>query len=216
MSLTTITLTQTWKLFVLLSFLSLYTQYGYIIATTQLDLPHTLIKSIVISSTTSTNREGWKYIDDIPDEEICLPQRRNLPSTQTKMPIGLHYCKGYKLGKNFFSKYRLKKKYISCECPLLNEPPTNMLQQNHHNQGYFPPPHGYNFKDVWPDKIENIKPYQVKREAFMLCSLISKINEAALYWKEKNCVNDPNDESNNNNSNKLNKEYYDIFVDPNH
>ncbi|OEU21409.1 hypothetical protein FRACYDRAFT_138617, partial [Fragilariopsis cylindrus CCMP1102] len=108
--------------------------YGYIIATTQLDLPHTLVKSIVISSTTSTNREGWKYIDDIPDEEICLPQRRNLPSTQTKMPIGLHYCKGYKLGKNFFSKYRLKKRYISCECPLLNEPPINMLQQNHHNQ----------------------------------------------------------------------------------
>lgn len=216
--------------------------YAYIIATTQLNLKHRLLKSLVVSSTTSNDREGWKYIDDIPDNEICLPAHRNMPILATttndddavaanniiknwSMPIGLHYCKRYMVGKeNFFSKYRLKKKYISCDCPLLKEPPIDLYQeemnkiknvvhantnknqpQKQHIYGYYPPPVSY-FKDnqKWPyTKKETMQPKQAKREVFMLCTLISKINEAALYWKTLNC-----------NSDGLNKTYYDIYIDP--
>lgn len=61
--------------------------FGFIYATVELKLPFTLIKSIVVSVTTTPNREGWKFIDDLKEEEACDP-----PSS-ARLPIGLHYCK---------------------------------------------------------------------------------------------------------------------------
>mmetsp|Transcript_32374 Transcript_32374/g.78973 ORF Transcript_32374/g.78973 Transcript_32374/m.78973 type:complete len:526 (+) Transcript_32374:133-1710(+) len=171
--------------------------FGYIYATTQLDLPHTLIKSIVISNT-ETNREGWPYIDNLAETDIC-----DTPS-DSALPVGLHYCKRYMLEKWFFSKYRLKKKYISCESPLLEPPPTDLATRNH-SVAYAPPPHGHNVKEQpWESEAKQIKPWRAKREAFMLCHLITKINEAAKFWKEQNCGDNGN------------YEYYNLHDDPNH
>jgi hypothetical protein len=72
--------------------------YGYIISSVQLKLPHTFLKSIVISETTSTTREGWRYIDRIPDNQICETDHIPMPRT-APMPIGLHYCQRYMLGE---------------------------------------------------------------------------------------------------------------------
>jgi len=44
-------------------------------------------------TTNNRDREGWAYIDDIPDDQICDPL------VSTHLPIGLHYCKRYFLGK---------------------------------------------------------------------------------------------------------------------
>jgi hypothetical protein len=46
---------------------------GYIIATTQLNLPHTLLWSIVVSTTTATNQKGWPYVDALPHDRLCSP-----------------------------------------------------------------------------------------------------------------------------------------------
>jgi len=67
--------------------------YGFIIATVKLNLPFTFIKSIVVSTTMTGNREGWDYVDKLPDDKICDPP----PSAP--LPIVLHYCKRYLLGK---------------------------------------------------------------------------------------------------------------------
>ena len=61
--------------------------FGFIYATVELQLPFTLVKSIVVSVTTTPNREGWRFIDDLKEEDVC-----NVPS-DARLPIALHYCK---------------------------------------------------------------------------------------------------------------------------
>jgi hypothetical protein len=154
-------------------------RYGLIIAAVQLDLPHTLVKSIVVSMTESDEREGWLFVDDLPDEDVCDV---NSWSRNPRMPIVLHYCGRYHLGKFFFSKYRLKKSYISCEAPLLTIPP----KQVHTKYSYWvrpPPDRGFEHKM----EVKNLTFVQAKREAFMLCGLISSVNEAARYFKSQHC-----------------------------
>ncbi|CAB9527465.1 expressed unknown protein [Seminavis robusta] len=151
---------------------------GFIWATYKLNLPHTLIKSIVVSTTKAHHREGWAYIDNLPDSEVCVP------SPAMKLPIGLHYCKRYGLGPDFFfSKYRLKKNYLNCEKNLLQPPPKDI----HTKYDYFispPPPHGKPPKEL---EKKSFTQKQAKREGFMLCGLIHAVNEAATYYKKHNC-----------------------------
>jgi hypothetical protein len=156
--------------------------FGYIIATTQLHLPHTLIRSIVVSTTTTSTREGWPYVDAIPPDQLCSPH------PTAALPVGLHYCKRYLLDTWFFSKYRLKKKFISCETPLLTMPPLDLGNRNI-TFSLPPPPHGHDPpKDgEWvPGKLR-VLPRQAKREAFMLCGMISAVNEAAIHFKQTAC-----------------------------
>ena len=77
--------------------------YGFVIATVMLNLPFQMTKSIVVSTTGAGDREGWPFVDSIPDSDIC-----RIPTTATSgslspdlptLPIGLHYCGIYLLGK---------------------------------------------------------------------------------------------------------------------
>jgi hypothetical protein len=190
--------------------------FGYIFAATQLYLPHTFIRSIVVSTTETRNREGWPYIRDYPDQDVCRP----LPTTPepfqvttditstTALPIALHYCKRYLLEKWFFSKYRLKKHYVSCETPILQLPPMDLVLRNY-TYSLQPPPHGYYQKNPhtpWVDVVANLThPGQAKKEAFMICQLIRAVNEAAEYFKRTACVHHPNTNWNRN---------YTFFNDP--
>ena len=137
-----------------------------------------MIKSLVVSTTGAGNREGWPYIDAIPNDKVCSPD-------DAPLPVGLHYCKRYLLGKWFFSKYRLKKKYISCETPLLKPPPLDLAAQNY-TSALSPPPHGHDGSE-WNPVPRLFTASQAKREAFMLCAMIRKINEAAIHFKTTAC-----------------------------
>jgi peptidyl serine alpha-galactosyltransferase len=119
------------------------------------------------------------------------------------MPVGLHYCKRYYLDHWFFSKYRLKKKYISCETPLLEPPPLDLATRNI-TIAYQPPPHGHTHPEEWVAPQLSVPARQSKREAFMLCALMQRINEAAIHFKERNCEG------------RANMEHYSFFSDPNH
>jgi hypothetical protein len=68
---------------------------GFIVAALQLELPFTFIRSLVVSDP-STSREGWPYVDALPDERICSPP------DSAKLPVVLHYCKRYLLGEVCF------------------------------------------------------------------------------------------------------------------
>jgi hypothetical protein len=79
--------------------------YGFITATVILNLPFWMTKSIVISTTIADDREGWKFIDELPDDQVCRVARTatgDIGDEYDKLPVlpnGLHYCKRYVLGK---------------------------------------------------------------------------------------------------------------------
>ena len=175
--------------------------FGYIFATTQLHLPHTLIRSLVVSTTTTNSREGWPYIDDLEDNQICsvletIPTPFSAPSDEnsdisstSRLPVALHYCGRYTLDTWFFSKYRLKKKYISCQTPILQMPPMDLVDRQY-NYSLQPPPNNFDFKkNKWdPPRSLVVAPHQAKREAFMICQMIRAVNEAAMHFKRTACT----------------------------
>ena len=182
--------------------------FGYIFATTQ--LPHTLIQSLVVSTTQTHNREGWEYIDTaLSDDQVCAPQlqpARFQPTdditSSTQLPVALHYCKRYLLHTWFFSKYRLKKQYISCDTPLLQLPPIDLVRYNY-TSSLQPPPNRHPPGVPWDPPRANLTTHRAKREAFMICQLIRAVNEAAIHFKKTACAN-PNWNDN-----------YTFFNDPN-
>lgn len=78
--------------------------YGFIIATVELKLPFALTRSIVVSTTESSSREGWAFVDALRNHDVC---RAPVAATSTSsssmelpvLPTALHYCKRYLLGK---------------------------------------------------------------------------------------------------------------------
>jgi hypothetical protein len=127
-----------------------------------------------------SDREGWPYVDALPDDQVCEPQ----PSTD-KLPIGLHYCGRYYLGKTFFSKYRLKKNIMNCEKNLLRPPPKDLLGKYDH--AIKPPRADLQDKHTYTEEREPIGSKRAKREVFMLCGLVSAVNEALRYHKHHAC-----------------------------
>jgi len=148
--------------------------YGYCSATAHLKLPHTMIKSIVVSATKSEDREGWELVDALPLNQICQP-----PAT-ANLPFILHYCQRYRIDKWFWSKYRIRSNFLSCEVNLLTMPQSNITSIFYQ----FTPPVGPG-KPIGPRK--NITAEQAKRESFMLCQIIPKVNEAVEHYKQKHC-----------------------------
>jgi hypothetical protein len=72
--------------------------FGWIISSVQLKLPHTFVKSIVVSDPGLKKREGWPYIDRIPDDRVCEMDGVPMPRT-APMPVGLHFCQRHMLGE---------------------------------------------------------------------------------------------------------------------
>jgi hypothetical protein len=153
------------------------------LATYKLKLPHTLVKSLVVSNTERKNREGWAYVDALPDKGVCYP------SPSAPLPIALHYCGRYAMGPDFFfSKYRVKKNFLTCETPLMAVPPSDIDTRYDY---MIPPPNPAGKPNNKPEK-KIFNKHQVKRETFMMCGLISAVNEAATYYKQQNCGSDAN------------------------
>ena len=161
---------------VVLQFPNLFAEmFGYIIASAHLELPHTLIKSLVVSTTETLNREAWSFVDNLP--EVC-------PHPPPSGIFALHYCKRYILGKRWFwSKYRLRKDYMDCHVPLMQEPDPSIQEER---EWYGPPP-VQSYKGIWTHDHGNFTAKRVKREAFMLCGMIPKVNEAVEYYKRQAC-----------------------------
>ena len=148
--------------------------FGFCSATAHLELPHTMIKSIVVSDTTSKNREGWQFVDALPLDQTCHP-----PET-AELPYILHYCKRYLVGTWFWSKYRLRRNFLSCDVDLLEMPPSNITSMLYH----FSPPSA---RGQPIGTMQHMSAKQSKREVFMVCQIIEKVNEAVEYYKQQQC-----------------------------
>lgn len=157
--------------------------WGLIIAAVQLRMPFTFIPSLVVSNAEAVDREGWPYIDVLPDEDLCQPPA----SISSPLPIGLHYCQRYFLSDAFFSKYRVKKKIMECDRPLLLPPSATDLHLRQ-QYGVTPPRADLSDKDTWKPIKEPFDATRAKREMFMLCQMIAAMNEALRHHKSLACT----------------------------
>jgi hypothetical protein len=147
--------------------------FAYCIAAAHLTLPHKLVKSLMISDYGCPPSEGWSFIDRLTAEAVCNiafnPNHRKDP-----VPNVIHYCQSYNVGEWFFSKRSLKNDFFSCESPLLEDPPANLGEKRYILTGD-------GTKSDFEEKHS-------KREAFMICGIISLLNGAANFFKSTSCA----------------------------
>lgn len=145
--------------------------FAYCNAAAHLKLPHQVAQSFMVSDVSAGNMEGWKRsVDAVEADAVC--KEGGIPNEL--LPNVLHYCQRYWLGKWFIGKYKLPKDFISCHTPLLMEPPDGIALE-------------YTFAVKPNGEIAELRPEHVKRNAFALCYFIRALNEAASFYKEKNC-----------------------------
>ena len=75
-------------------------------------------------------------------------------------------------------KYRLDSDFLSCEKPLLLEPPKDVGLK----YDYYIKPGGVPYGEK-----ERLHKSSIKREEFMVCGMIKRLNDAATWYKEQNC-----------------------------
>ena len=155
--------------------------YGWSLAAAHLRLPHVLAESFMVSETDITaGGEGWPIIDQMKDDDICDDSHRsNTTSSSSSMPFVIHYCQSYWIGKWFIGKYRIKSTFLSCDSPLLQEPPTDIREWKY---DYYIKPGGKPY-----GQKERMKPITARREQFMICQVIKRLNDAATWYKKQIC-----------------------------
>lgn len=146
---------------------------AYCIAAAHLQLPHTLIDSLMVSSA-GVGGEGWKFIDAIPSDQVCTfashPDHSKYP-----LPSVIHFCQRYPVDKYFWGKRKVPHEIFTCEAPLLIEPPMDVGS-------------GKYLKVVESaTKEKAISADREKMDGFMLCALTAATNEAMTYFKDKHC-----------------------------
>jgi peptidyl serine alpha-galactosyltransferase len=144
--------------------------FAYCLAAAHLQLSHQTAVSFMVSDIGSGKAEGWNYIDQIPEDEIC--SRSYSPD---ELPSVLHYCQRYGIGPYFFGKHRVPGDYLSCQSPLFQEPPIDALTQ--YDYALYP-----NNDRKMMTNVEHKKRY-----AFMTCYILPAMNAAATYYKQHHC-----------------------------
>lgn len=150
--------------------------YGWSLGAAHVGLPHTLAESFMISATGIGHGEGWALIDALKDDEVC--EYSVMKDYEDKLPYTMHFCQNYWLGKWFIGKYRLDSDFLKCEKTLLMEPPKDIAKQ----YDFFIKPGGNPYGEK-----EHVSSHVAKREAFMICQLISRFNDAAAWFKDTTC-----------------------------
>ncbi|KAL7551482.1 hypothetical protein ACHAWF_014692 [Thalassiosira exigua] len=117
---------------------------------------------------------GWAAA--LGDDEVC--EYSMLKEKEDKLPYVIHYCQNYWLGKWFLGKYRLDSDFLSCKKPLLLEPPKDVGKQ----YDFYIKPGGNPYGTK-----EKLRPTSVKREQFMICQMIARLNDATTWYKGQTC-----------------------------
>jgi hypothetical protein len=146
--------------------------FAYCLAAAHLGLSHQTAGSFMVSDVHTGQDEGWPFIDEsFTRSNVC---KRNGDYNPENLPNVLHFCQRYALGDYFFGKYRLPKNFLTCESPLLVEPPHDFPTKTSITR--------------FPDgETEENDDKRSIRNAFMVCYMISAMNEAAQFWKERHC-----------------------------
>lgn len=143
--------------------------FAYCLGAAHAELAHQTARSFMVSDAYTGNMEGWRYIDNLPKDKVCGGY------TEEQVPNVLHFCQRYGMGKYFFGKRKLPKNFLTCESPLLREPPKDVLQK--YQFAIFP---GRN-KKTW-------SPQMAQRNAFVVCVMLPVLNAAATHFKDAHCT----------------------------
>jgi hypothetical protein len=87
--------------------------------------------------------------------------------------------------KNMFSKYRVKKNILSCEKGLMTPPPADVFPK--HSYKIYPPRADLKDATTYTEVKKSISAKEAKREAFMVCGMISALNQALRFYKHQAC-----------------------------
>jgi hypothetical protein len=135
------------------------------------------------SSSTSSSNSTTTITADADGHDDGFQCLSHYQRQQDRRPYVLHYCQEYFLGKLYFYKADLPNNFISCEADLMQEPS---------NTSNLPPlqqlDYGVDRYGTVVDFKGNIQLRQ--RQAWMLCTLISALNQAATFYKQSSCSND--------------------------
>lgn len=152
--------------------------YGYCMASAHLGLKHQMASGFMISNVKMSGGEGWSFLKDV-EEDACKTSKYS-----ETVPHVIHFCQRYSIGDYFLSKYKLPTDFLSCDFPLLELPPEDIAATatySHYGDGsYF----------QWDDGVSH--PEQKYRHTFMVCSLMSGLNQAATFYKDHHCPNGAN------------------------
>jgi hypothetical protein len=100
------------------------------------------------------------------------------------VPHVIHFCQRYLIGDFCLSKYKLPVDFSSCDFPLLELPPLDIAATatySHYGNGDIIP---------WNETRKHIN--QKYRHAFMVCFILSALNQAATFFKDHHCPNGAN------------------------
>ena len=150
--------------------------FGWSLAAAHLGLPHTLAESFMVSAVEIGDGEGWALIDALGQDEIS--DYSTLKEKEDKLPYVIHYCQNYWLGKWFLGKYRLDSDFLSCDKPLLLEPPKDIGSK----YDFYIKPGGKPYGTK-----EKLTPKVAKREQFVISQMIARLNDAATWFKGQTC-----------------------------
>ncbi len=142
--------------------------YGYCMAAAHLDLKNQISTGLMVTDP-SFEVEGWQFVDHIPPAEVCTDQHPD------HVPHVLHYCQRYGIGEYFFNKYLLNEELLTCEAPLLLEPPPNAALIYNFSK------YGDGTTQVWKEQKH------INRMSFSTCRLYYTLNQAATFFKQNRC-----------------------------
>ena len=150
--------------------------YGYCMASAHLGLKHQMARGMMVSNVGMSEGEGWYFLPK--DKQACDVSRY-----EATVPNVIHFCQRYTIGDFFINKYLFPRDIFSCEHPLMELPPIDILEDTWYSH------YGDGSVEQWDPKKDDIKRY---RNAFMVCSLFPAINAAATFYKDQHCdKNDP-------------------------
>ena len=165
--------------------------YAYSTAAAHLSLPHDLGYHFMISNTGGTWLEAWNKIDEMAPNDVCQntwSDWKDLKNIEYRkqLPYVIHYCQEYAHGPYYFFKYVMANDFLTCGHPLLVDPSEHDRNVTDPQQSlvlsYSNTSHRTNSDFSSKSAVER------KRNAFMLCHLIPRINEAATFWKKNHCT----------------------------
>jgi hypothetical protein len=146
--------------------------YGYSMAVAHLGLKHQIAKGMMISNVGMNRGEGWYFLDNASPEEVCgRAQDSSLPNR----PHMLHYCQRYSIGDFFQSKYKTHHEFLTCEQPLMRQPPRDAAAR-------------YNYSHYGDGSFEQYDKISTRiGHAYMVCTILAAFNQAATYFKQNHC-----------------------------
>eukprot|EP00545_Synedropsis_sp_CCMP1620_P005039 CAMPEP_0119005942 /NCGR_PEP_ID=MMETSP1176-20130426/2020_1 /TAXON_ID=265551 /ORGANISM="Synedropsis recta cf, Strain CCMP1620" /LENGTH=472 /DNA_ID=CAMNT_0006957805 /DNA_START=94 /DNA_END=1512 /DNA_ORIENTATION=- len=148
--------------------------YAFILAAADLNIRHTVSHSLMWSDPKVQYTEPWDWVEGMKVEDLCGP----IPVKHANV---LHYCQPFQFKDWSLFKNDLRGKMHKCSFPLLAEPPKDLVV-------------GYDLTTVHP-AIADRRPAKQqewaerinKREAFMMCQVIEKLNEAMEHHRTHVC-----------------------------